>query len=346
MFLTVRPISDLAEIEGEGVEWIWQGVIARGAITLLSAKWKVGKTTLLLNLLRACSQGEEAFCGRELSFQKCLIISEEGLVHWTRRRKELEASREISVQTGTFRTGNTAENWRRMIADIASEIKINGFGLIVIDTLFSLWPVKDENDAAQVRNALMPLNELADLGAGVLLVAHTVKGDAPSVSSFRGSGSLGGFVDVIVEMKQHQASARSERQISVIGRFDHPDPFVINYDESEGYTYSGSARELGEEKWRSRILEVLSRADLPQSFDSLRKKLSAPEGYAGLGKLKLKKILTKMIESGDLGRAGTGKKGDPYLYSQAPLVDSIRSTPLSLGGDWIELKESSEWDES
>ena len=258
----------------------------------------------------------------------------------------MDTPEKIFVQIRPFAGSTTSQNWRKLVDDIASAIEAEGFDLIIFDTLFGLWPVKDENDAAQVKNALMPLNELADLGAGVLLVAHTVKGDAPSGSSFRGSGSLGGFVDVIAEMKKHQSDSASDRKISVVGRFDHPDPFVLKYDNSEGYTYSGTTQEFGEERWRSRILEVLSSADLPQSFDSLRRKLSAPEGFARLGKHKLSRILTKMIESGDLGRNGTGKKGDPYLYSHVPRVDSIRSTPLSQGEDWIELEESSEWEES
>src|SRR5690349_1174832 len=38
-------------------DWIWEGVAARAYITLLTALWKSGKSTLIAHLLRDLSRG-------------------------------------------------------------------------------------------------------------------------------------------------------------------------------------------------------------------------------------------------------------------------------------------------
>src|SRR5262249_51911703 len=51
------PASQLAP-NGSQVDWIWPGYIAPGAVTLLTALWKSGKSTLLGHLLKAMGRDE------------------------------------------------------------------------------------------------------------------------------------------------------------------------------------------------------------------------------------------------------------------------------------------------
>jgi hypothetical protein len=37
----------------ERPDWVWEGLVARGNLTLLTSQWKAGKTTLLSVLLGA-----------------------------------------------------------------------------------------------------------------------------------------------------------------------------------------------------------------------------------------------------------------------------------------------------
>jgi hypothetical protein len=83
------PISFLSTIAASKVEWIWEGYIAERGITLFTALWKSGKTTLLAWMLRAMGEGKAMFCGQPLRACKVLIVTQEHPTLWNRRREEL-----------------------------------------------------------------------------------------------------------------------------------------------------------------------------------------------------------------------------------------------------------------
>ena len=51
--------DDLARHAGEPTRWLWHGYLAAGAVTLLTSRWKAGKTTLLSVLLARMGAGGE-----------------------------------------------------------------------------------------------------------------------------------------------------------------------------------------------------------------------------------------------------------------------------------------------
>src|SRR5262245_54543575 len=67
------PCSQLRAVAAHEA-WLWHGYIAEKSVTLLSALWKAGKTTLLAYLLRAMETGE-MFCGRSVLTCKVLVVS-------------------------------------------------------------------------------------------------------------------------------------------------------------------------------------------------------------------------------------------------------------------------------
>ncbi len=69
-------------------DWLWHGLLAVGGITLLTALWKLGKSTLLAYLLRAMERGD-VLCGRVVQPARALIITEESAGRWARRRDDL-----------------------------------------------------------------------------------------------------------------------------------------------------------------------------------------------------------------------------------------------------------------
>ena len=50
-----------AGINKPAIDWLWQGYLARGSLTLLTSLWKAGKTTLLTGLLQRLGSGGD--CG-------------------------------------------------------------------------------------------------------------------------------------------------------------------------------------------------------------------------------------------------------------------------------------------
>jgi AAA domain len=74
--LPFAPIyHDLGE-EGDETEWTWDGFVAPGSITAVCGWPKVGKTTLLLELLAAIAGGEP-FLERETRKSGILLLTEE-----------------------------------------------------------------------------------------------------------------------------------------------------------------------------------------------------------------------------------------------------------------------------
>src|SRR5437763_60496 len=69
----------------EPVPWIWDGLVAERAITLLSAPEKTGKTTLL-SLLLDRRRGGGQLLGRNVRVGRTMLCSEEEDLLWALRQ--------------------------------------------------------------------------------------------------------------------------------------------------------------------------------------------------------------------------------------------------------------------
>ncbi|QJW98615.1 AAA family ATPase [Frigoriglobus tundricola] len=210
-------------------DWVWEGYLPRGAVTLLSALWKVGKTTLLAHLLKACGQGG-TFLGKPLKASKVLYISEEGERHWVRRRDALGLTNKVGFYVQPFPTRPAQAGWLAFVEQLKRDVETHGFDLVVFDTLAKLWPVQEENDAGAVDAALMPLWRVARAGAGILLIHHLRKSGGQEYTGSRGSGALSAFPDILVEMTRFDASDAKDRKrvLRAKGRYEEtPDELVI-----------------------------------------------------------------------------------------------------------------------
>jgi bifunctional DNA primase/polymerase-like protein/AAA domain-containing protein/primase-like protein len=210
-------------------EWLWKGYLPKSGITLLSALWKAGKTTLLAHLLRALATDGE-FLGQPIRASRVLYVSEEGEQHWVRRRDDLGFGDHAAFYLQPFASKPDAATWAGFIAQLVRDIQAHKFDLIVFDTLAKLWPVAEENDAGSVDAALMPLWELTKAGAGVLLIHHLRKSGGQEYTGSRGSGALSAFPDIIVELTRFDAanSKEKKRRLCAKGRYEETlDELVI-----------------------------------------------------------------------------------------------------------------------
>src|SRR5262249_14111941 len=66
------------------VNWLWHGFLAPGNVTLLTSRWKAGKTTLVAALLARLSQGG-TLAGLAVRPGRAVIVSEEGPQQWSIR---------------------------------------------------------------------------------------------------------------------------------------------------------------------------------------------------------------------------------------------------------------------
>jgi AAA domain len=314
LFSQLRLIEDDAR-------WLWHGYLARASITLLSALWKAGKTTLLAYLLRAL-ESEGTFCGQAVVSSRVLYVTEEHESLWAERRDEIGIADHVHALVRPFMSKPDAGQWLAFIAWLAGEIRGREYDLIVLDTISNLWPVRDENDAARVQEALMPLR-YANETACLLLVHHHRKSDGQEATAARGSGALPAFVDTILELRRYDAGDRKDRRrvLTGYGRYrDTTDEAVVELTDT-GFVAHGDRADVTFREISSGLCVLLpSLGDGWTAEDILAADWPEDLGKAP-GKTRLNEALASAVRAGLLVRLGEGKRGDPFRYRRAALRD-------------------------
>jgi hypothetical protein len=333
-FPTPVPIAELQAPGPGGVAWVWDGFLGRNAVTLLSALPKCGKTTLLSHLLAAVGSGG-LFCGRPLVPGRALVVSEEPAGVWADRRDKVgippDAVRLIT-RNQMPRCGSLDE-WAEFVGFLGEQCDADPTDLVVIDTLANVWPVKDENSAAEMGAALAPLGRLAK-DRSVLLVHHLRKSDGAEGTGSRGSGALVGAVDVVLELRRVKRSldpSQRKRVLSGYGRFDAiPAEWVVELTDGDrpGFAHVPDAADR-EQRAASRVGTREAKED--SRVDALREALCgvipfAPEG-GGLTRAEIWDRLPPAVKVNELRlrevldgeqelwiKDGTGTRGKPFRY--------------------------------
>src|SRR5258707_9842774 len=131
---------------GVPIPWIWEGVVAENAITLLSAPEKTGKTTLLSLLLDRRREGG-MLLGREVHPGRTILCSEEERTLWSLRQPPLDFGPKLEFHTpGSHEV--TFDVWRNYI-DHLLDLGHDTCDLFVVDTVMSFLPAS--------QNSLKPL---------------------------------------------------------------------------------------------------------------------------------------------------------------------------------------------
>lgn len=262
-FLSAVPLK-LSELVSEDhkVEWIWRGLIARGCLTLFYALWKCGKTTLISHLIKALNTGS-LFLGLSTQQANVLIISEENKSMWVERRDELGF--DCWIMSRPIRQRLQSKEWETFVRRTALFCKEKQIDVVVFDTISAFWGAKDENSAAEVQTALLPLNELLENNIAVFLIHHFRKSAGDEGTAGRGSGAIPAAADVIMELRRLQTDHQSaERSITTYSRFSEtPQEFVIELTP-DGYITKGSKRDVLFEKKLEKVLMRLK--DYPEGI--------------------------------------------------------------------------------
>jgi hypothetical protein len=311
------PISQLGP--SRPPTWIWSGIIAAGYITLLTALWKSGKSTLLAHLLRDFRRGTGLV--DTLVPLKTLVISEEAPEIWCGRRDDLDLTDDVHIHCRPFAGRPSWTGWGTFIESIRALVRKLGFGLVVIDTLSSMWPVGDENDAAQVTDALLPLHSIAESGVAIVLMHHPRKSGGEEGQASRGSGALPGFVDCIAEMRRFIPSDihNPRRLVTCLSRLGNgPVEIVLELSE-DGYIKIGDRSAMKAADRATMIASILPSEGAGTTLAELQEVW--PNGPAPGGR-SLAEDLAPGTKIGKWECRGSGRKGDPYRYRKPPKCDS------------------------
>jgi hypothetical protein len=302
--------AEILATEAQPIPWVWDLFLPRGALALLVAFMKVGKSTFIYALAIAVARGI-SFLRYSTQQGGVLILALEEHPRDVRRHLEqfgLRPEDPIYVVTGHL------QNNPDLLEDLERFIVTNRITLVIIDTLTQFWTVADENSNAEVIRGVTPLLELArQTDAAVLLVHHERKSGGEEGRGIRGGSALFALVDQAFLLDRRHGGNETHRVLRTLGRyFETPSEVVLAFRDHE-YVNLGTDEDFN--TIDQRVLDRLS--DEPRSIVAISEDLHLTY-----------KVVRKALENlGDrVIREGLGVKANPYTYRRAQ--DSFLPRPV------------------
>jgi hypothetical protein len=311
-------------------QWIWDGFMARGQITLFTSMWKAGKTTLLSHLLAQRRQGGE-LVGYPVSAGGSAIVSEESASLWRDRHAQLGFGPGNRFFCRPFVTAPSREQWRDLLEHLADLSQTAGIDLVIIDPLSHFLPGREENNAALLLESLLPLRKLTAAGQAVVLVHHPRKSSAAPGMASRGSGLLPAFVDVLLEMYAVTPGNPADRRRRLLGFSRDPATprnFLIELDPT-GAAFAVAAELPQDDAFNSNWHVV--RMVLEDAKSELTRQQMLDQWPADYPRPKPNTLwvwLNQAFERGMILREGTGRCKDPYRHFLAEKMAMWKNDPL------------------
>jgi predicted ATP-dependent serine protease len=266
------------------------GLAYPGRVTLLSAKEKLGKSTLVSAMLSAISQGRE-WLGHPTTQAPVLIVELEEhpddlvlkLARFDADGRRLQMLFDLPV-----------EGRDQALFEAVSKVEPS---VVVIDSLsaFVEHEKPSSGDASAWTAAVRPFVKLArDFNCAVILIHH----DTKNGHGYRDSNAIGAVVDLVVHMEN---SAKARRKVTSKGRWNVPD-FEVEL-VGDRYELVGGPVDL-----RGAILRFVERNEGSS-------KNTIIEAVVGSRTTVIEQI-DKMVDAGELRRVPEGSTQKHYLPEQ------------------------------
>jgi hypothetical protein len=313
MSIEPRPIWDheLAAIPNPAINWLWEGYLAAGHITLLTGLWRAGKTTLLSLLLSRRKQGG-SLGGLAVKPGKTIVVTEENSTLWALRARRDEYGGQACFFPQPFRGIPRPEEWLALVVRILQLQAAHGFDLLVLDPLAPL--LRNENQARTILDCFKPLSELTGRGVGVLAMHHPSKGNPPLGQAARGSGALLGHVDISMEVRRVGGDPHSRRRrFFAWSRLQAPPQLLMELNpEGTDYIQIPDDHEEGfDVNWH--LLELVL-SDAPQKLTRLDILDEWPPDFEKPSAVTLQMWLNRAVDRALILREGSGRRSDPFRY--------------------------------
>ena len=308
-----KPIS-ISKIEDTGpVDWIWKGYLAKGGLTLLSGIWKGGKTTLLSLLCKGLTTDEKVVIGTPIRKARTLVVTEEKQGRWYNRHKIHNFGEgELYIISRPFKgVFPSFERWNALLNNLVYYAEHGGLEVVIMDTFASMYPVKSENDAAEIQRALTSFVKLQEKGVAVLLTHHVTKSSTFAAFNSRGSGNIQSPTDTNIFFSYYPKAPRGDRRrvLSAESRDDEtPDELVIELSEDKTtYTTLGTVQEADTEAQEGRVSSILPLEPPGLTLEEIMRR-------TGGKKTRTRDLLNRMVEDETICCSKGGVRGKPKKY--------------------------------
>lgn len=298
---TFSTLDDLYSEPEEVTAYVWDQTFPVGGFSIISAKPKVGKSTVLRNLAVAISQGEP-FLGRETLKGKVLYLCLE------EKRNEVRKHFRVMQAEGDMiliHSGSRPQTTIEAIAAMKDSIAEFQPAIVFIDPLSRVIRSADFNDYG-ITYALEHFIDLArETNVHLSALHHDGKGGRDGGDAILGSTALFGSVDCHLSMKKRQHG----RTISSTQRYGEDLPeTVIELDKETGLILDkGDLQTAILTEVKAEIINCLTPGERLTTAEIKDRITNRNNGQVS-------KAIAALLAEGTLTRTGTGKKNDPYLY--------------------------------
>lgn len=212
----------LVDLDGEirDTQWIADGFLARGAVTMVAGAPGAGKSMLSQQLASVVA----SWC------RVCIIDAENGdnLIRSRFRKMGMTptASRRVAVHEA---------HGFDLVADrpaLETVLRQTGARVLILDSFASLWN-GSENHTEGVKHVLNELRAVAKANdVAILLIHHTTKGS----DTYRGSGAIAGTIEAVFTFTRIKGAPMHEpgRVLTCVKQRLAPEPEPIYVEFSNG----------------------------------------------------------------------------------------------------------------
>jgi archaellum biogenesis ATPase FlaH len=195
-------VTVMDEVEEEDFEWLWNGRIPFGEISILGGNPGDGKSTLSCELASAVTNGNTLIGGgKEIEGNVLIIAAEDSVAKTVKKRLRqsgADQSRVHVVQVARDEHGNKRPiSLETDIPLIEELMRTHDYKLVIIDPISAyMGKGTDTYKDSSVRHVLMPLADLAhETNAAIVCVKHLNKTSNTTNALYRISESIG-FVGI------------------------------------------------------------------------------------------------------------------------------------------------------
>ena len=260
------------------LEWVIEGWIPKGGLTMIYGPPKSGKSFIVMSLVLALDHGERWLGHPVVDRCRSLYVALEGRSGLKMRSEawhehfghDVEAGQSL-IQTGRVNLAEYEHTNAIIEAVIANDIEV-----VIFDTLARATAGMEENSAKDMGRVIGEADRIREeTGASVILVHHTGHGDT---HRGRGTSALPGAVDSAIMVKAGKVSGELQKDSEA------PEPIMFKLEpvaqsvvalpmSSRALDGDSSAREDGLIDDLEKIRDVLEDEGRPMSKSALCRRI-------------------------------------------------------------------------
>ena len=303
-------MADLLAGDDEETEWLAEGLLPAGGLSLILGKPKAGKSTLARGLCMAVARGSD-WLGRTCAEGPVVYVAlEEKRAEVRRHFLSLGATDDTPIFSHVDRlpeSRSPVEWLRETVAHVSP-------ALIVIDPLGRFVRLRDGgNDYTDATRQLEPLISYARDSLArthIAFVHHSRKSAGEHGDESLGSTAILGSVDTALSLQREKGDTRMLYSVNRYGQ-DLPKSFVSLDPDTGWVTLGGTKAEASTKDLEDAILDFVAGSE--EQPVPHRVILDA-EDVRG-ARAKVLRTLGSLVNAGRLQRTGSATRGDPFKYS-------------------------------